>query len=654
MFASIRWRLVASYVLLSLLAVGLTGSLALALVRHSSIQRETAFLAANAEALALRAEPLVVPMVHTPALDALARSSAFLIDARVRILDSGARVLVDSGPKVGAAALWVGGEPMAPGEPAAPGQHLQTDEGEAGATWTRHIELVTGLTPGTAEITSAHRVRIPFEAALALREGDRSPDDEAFVAAEAGSAAAGGSAEPRDQVIIVQPLVPGASDRVRFELRHDAVASFAALHPSEGLPAAARALPAALVTSTLSGLPGLTGSPGLPATVPVSERFVRVPIGRPGQPGAMIGFVEISQGPDFAAEALANSRRAFTVAALVAGLLAGIVGLIVSRGMTAPLAELTEATERMSAGDLAVRAPVRSQDEIGQLARQFNGMAGRLEQSFSALEAERDALRRFVADASHELRTPITALRNFNELLLDEAGADPATRSEFLAESRIQLDRLAWMTANLLDLSRWDAGLVALDRQPCDAAELIAAAAAPFRARAEERGIHLSLRPPEPPLGLTVDAQRIEMALANLLDNALKLTPSGGSVEIGAERVEAAPGGEEVGTEADQGYGTGGAQGRGASREEPAAPPAIRLWVRDTGPGVDPEDLPHLFERFYRGRVPGAAEPVSPAAAGSGLGLAIVASIVQAHGGHVAVESCLGAGSTFSLELPAG
>ena len=285
--------------------------------------------------------------------------------------------------------------------------------------------------------------------------------------------------------------------------------------------------------------------------------------------------------------------------------------MVVSRGLTAPVHNLTVAAAQMSSGDLSARAPVQGRDEIGLLARQFNQMAVALQTSFAALEAERDALRRFIADASHELRTPITALKTFNELLQGPAASDPPAQAEFLAESRTQLARLEWITANLLDLSRLDAGLVKLDLAGHDVGDLLEASAAPFRVQAQEKEITLTVRVPTSPLTLQCDLARIEMVLANLLDNALKFTPEHGQVTVAAEPVG----------------------------------DAVHLWVEDSGPGISAEDWPHIFERFYRGH---------SSARGSGLGLAIAQSIAAAHGGQVIAESQPGQGSRFTVALPGG
>lgn len=337
-----------------------------------------------------------------------------------------------------------------------------------------------------------------------------------------------------------------------------------------------------------------------------SDRMVSVAITAQNR---TVGYVEMSGSPNFGRATLTATARAVLLGALVASLIAGVVALFIGRSLTAPINNLALAANRMSAGDLSARASVTTNDETGQLAQQFNQMADGLQASFAELAAERDTLRRFIADASHELRTPITALSTFNELLRNSAANDTDARSEFLSESQAQIDRLVWITRNLLDLSRLDSGVANLELADHDSGEIIQSSLSAFRQLARERDITLSAALPNPPLILRCDRARMEIALSNLIDNALKFSPAKGSIEIGA-------------TAADGGR--------------------IRMWVQDSGPGIDAADLPRIFERFYRGK---------NSAHGSGLGLALVKSIVQAHGGKVSVESTPGKGSRFVIEV---
>ncbi len=539
MFRSIHWKLIASYVLLTLLAVSLVGVLALSLVKQQVDRQEREYLTANAEGVARQALPLARLGVGDSGLNGLARAAAFLGNARVRILDRYGRVLADSGsPRNIDELVWI-----------QPPLGLEPDPSDPAAFDPTLMALAHGELPMHLR-TLDLRGQFPLLHEL----------------------------PPGTRLTIVQRTVVPWGHRFVFEIE-----------PAPNPDASPVSAPA-------------------PEPAARSATVVRVPIGPAGNP---LGAVELSDGPNFGAETLATTGRAFLLAGAGAALLAAIVGLFVGRSLTRPLSGLTTAAGRMSSGDLSARAPAGGRDEIGQLAGQFNQMAERLEASFAGLAAERDALRRFIADASHQLRTPITALKNFNELLQGAAAGDPAAHAEFLAESQAQIGRLEWITRNLLSLSRLDAGLITLDLARCDAGDVIEEASAPFKALATDKGIALSANRPASPIDVQCDRARIEMALSNLLDNAVKFTPPGGRVEIGVDQ----------------------------------AGETVRWWVRDTGPGIDPDDRPHIFERFYQGRA-------SRASSGSGLGLAIVHSIVQAHRGRVTAESNPDSGSRFLIELP--
>jgi signal transduction histidine kinase len=334
---------------------------------------------------------------------------------------------------------------------------------------------------------------------------------------------------------------------------------------------------------------------------------VTLPVGNARSP---VGFVEMSTPLSLSSEAIGTMRNAVLYSGLGSLLIAVAFGLLMGKALSDPLRALATTARKMSDGDLAARAAVGRRDEIGALAGQFNTMATNLETSFSDLRAERDALKRFIADASHELRTPVTALATFNELLQGSASSDASARMEFLQESQTQIAKLHWITANLLDLSRLDAGIASLAIASEDAADMIQSAASGIRARARDKGITLEVEKPPTSLTLACDRIRVEMALTNLMGNAVKFTDAGGTVRVSVSR----DGSLAVFT------------------------------VSDTGRGIDPEDIPLVFDRFYRGR--GAH------AEGAGLGLAIVRSIARAHGGSIAVESEPGKGSRFSLRIP--
>ncbi len=319
----------------------------------------------------------------------------------------------------------------------------------------------------------------------------------------------------------------------------------------------------------------------------------------------------------YRAAAIANVTGLLAAITLFALGLAVLVSAALARRFTTPLRQLTDASRALAEGDLSRRVPAArlraGSSELGALAVQFNAMADRLEESVEIIRRDRDRSRDFLADVSHELRTPLAALRTFNQLLMESAGDDPEARAEFLEASAGQIERLDWLAQNLLELSKLDSGLVLLDLRPDDLRAAVESAAHQNDAIAVRRGVTLTVDLPDTPIRIRHDPPRIGQVVANLVANAVKFTPRGGRVQV------------EVHPTAD----------------------GARIEVTDSGVGIDTQELPHIFERFYRGSRANEAR-----SSGSGLGLAIVRSIVDMHGGTVSVESGPGLGSRFTVHLP--
>ncbi len=327
--------------------------------------------------------------------------------------------------------------------------------------------------------------------------------------------------------------------------------------------------------------------------------------------------VTLSNPYTYRATAIATTTGLLAVIGIVALALSVVAATALARRFTTPLRRLTEASRGLAEGDLARRVPTDAATagslELTELALQFNAMADRVQESVEIIRRDRDRSRDFLADVSHELRTPIAALRTFNELLQEHAGEDPAARAEFLEASGVQLERLDWLAQNLLELSKLDSGLVLLDLRPDDLRATAEQAVEQAEPAARRRGVDIAIHLPEHPLRIRHDPVRVGQVVANLVGNAIKFTPRGGRITV------------------DVAATTDGA----------------RIVVTDTGVGIAPDELPRVFERFYRGTRASEAR-----GSGSGLGLAIVRSIVEMHGGNVTAASRLGAGSTFTVTLP--
>jgi len=312
------------------------------------------------------------------------------------------------------------------------------------------------------------------------------------------------------------------------------------------------------------------------------------------------------------AATLDQVRGTLIAAGVIAVIGSLLLGLLAARTLTGPINRLRRVSARFALGELDQRAAPSGVVEIDQLAAQFNVMADRLAESLRLLQADRDRLREFIADVSHELRTPIAALRTLNDLQGDGT-VDDATRAEFIDRSREQLRRLEWLSTNLLDLSRIEAGIFPLDVRDGDLRDPVRSVVEAHAEMAEERGVTLTATVPSEIVGLRFDRERVVQLVNNLVGNALKFTPRGGVVDV----------------------------------EVTDSPDEAVIEVRDTGPGILEAELPRIFERFYRGTNVGEAR-----ASGSGLGLAIARSIVEMHGGSIEVASAVGRGTSFRARLP--
>ncbi|WP_263262275.1 ATP-binding protein [Pseudomonas sp. RIT-PI-S] len=284
-------------------------------------------------------------------------------------------------------------------------------------------------------------------------------------------------------------------------------------------------------------------------------------------------------------------------------LLAMLIALWISRTLLDPVKRVAAATHRLAAGDYRSRVAVTAQDEVGQLATDFNHLA-------HTLERNEQVRREFMADVSHELRTPLSILRGELEAIEDGVRTlDQGSVKSLQGEVRM----LSKLVDDLYELSLADVGALAYRKLPCDPSELLADCVATFNDRYTERGLRLDLALPAGGLVVHADARRLQQLFTNLLENTLRYTDPGGELRISAR--------------ADNGW--------------------VRLDFLDSAPGVEPAQLDRLFERFYR-----AEGSRSRAGGGAGLGLAICSSIAQAHGGSLgAALSPLG-GLWLTLRLP--
>lgn len=310
-----------------------------------------------------------------------------------------------------------------------------------------------------------------------------------------------------------------------------------------------------------------------------------------------VGVIEVSRSTLVSDQFLTSLRFILLVAILVSVVISLLVGAILARQLSGPVRDMERATRRISAGDLDARLGSYPPDEVGRLAQSINHMAARLRQ----LESARA---RFISEISHDLRTPLTAIKGLLVNLIDDA--EPSERASLETAER-ETDRLIRLVNQLLDFSRWQGGQLELSRRPVDVGGIARDAVALSEGRAHHRNVNLTADIPRDLPVVSADPDRLQRVILNLLDNGIKFTPGGGQVALTAMQRTA----------------------------------EIEISVQDTGPGMSEEERERAFEPYYRGE-----------GGGAGLGLAIARATVEAHGGRMGIDSGKTQGSRVWFTIP--
>jgi signal transduction histidine kinase len=291
--------------------------------------------------------------------------------------------------------------------------------------------------------------------------------------------------------------------------------------------------------------------------------------------------------------------------------------VFMAQSIVSRLRMLLAMARRVAGGDLTARVDVNSRDEIGRLSTEFNSMVERLGEMQTSRERLETSRRELIAAVSHDLRTPLASMRAMVEALNDGVVTDSETVQRYLHTIQGETQHLATLIDDLFELSQIDAGALRLHLEPTSLSDLVSDALESMRAQANEKHVQLEGQVEGTPPRVPLDAPRMQRVLYNLIQNAIRHTPSDGTITLTV-----------------RGEGEG-----------------VELTVADTGEGIPESDLPHIFDRFYRGQ-PARTRDQSMTGSRAGLGLAIARGIVEAHGGTIHALSAPGQGTTFRVELP--
>jgi len=299
-----------------------------------------------------------------------------------------------------------------------------------------------------------------------------------------------------------------------------------------------------------------------------------------------------------------------------AGLIAAVSAFFIASTLIEQIQALARASDRLAHGELRVRLNTAGNDELAQLAHSFNQMAESLQAADDQKRQLEQARRDWIAWVSHDLRTPLAALRVMNEAILDGVASDPQTIGRYTRDMQREIQHLSRLIDDLFELSRMEAGELRLDCEPTSLRDLLSDTLGSIRVQAERDGISVKGKIEGQIDGVNIAPDKVQRVLYNLLDNALRYTPRGGCVSLCAER----------------------------------KPDHVLISVHNTGSAIADGDLPHIFQSFYQG-TPSRAKAQN-GHRGTGLGLAIARGFVEAHGGKIWVESASGDGTRFFFTLP--
>ena len=540
---SIRWQLPFSYGAIALLSSLALGIVLLMVMRSYYLQRELSYLESNANAINAEIAAMLAGNTPRPVLESQIASYAFLSQVRIRVFAAAGNTVADSGIPEG--------------------RNLLSISTQQTVRQTVDPELERFLPE--EDIIDLETFRASIEMPVGINVGDDTvpvyytpvinldfvriyPDQEA------------GNVPPDSQNSRSDPF-------------------------SQSLSA----------TGTLYGF-GLSDEVA-PNAGRSSQSVEQTLYDADGEP---LGAILFSHGPAYGRQIVERVAYGLLIASLLAIVVGVGAGWFISRSITAPLTKLEDITTRMADGDLSVRAEIDRSDELGALARTFNHMARQIENTVVTL-------RRFIADAAHELHTPLTALRTNLELAIDETS--PTAHQNYLDRARRQALRLQTLADGLLDLSRLESGMpdpykpVLLNKLVQEISEL-------YASRSEYEKIQFLLEITDEPIAVFGNERQIRSALGNLLDNAIKFTPTGETVSLCMKRR-----GEQV-----------------------------EIVVQDRGIGIPQDELTYIFSRFHRCRN-------AVTYTGSGLGLAIVKRVIDFHRGEVMVRNTF-PGVCFTIRLP--